>query len=133
VQQRLVGASVDRATPKRGWTRRRRHSAGWLVRIQRPRVSPGNSFMKLRQETIRAQPRPNSMNSSSSSTAFTRSEQAAEVFNRVKPKLAVYAHAPVSEGFNRGNPEHLLGPSRGADDMMTIEVGSRIEVRRFVR
>jgi ribonuclease Z len=41
----------------------------------------------------------------------TTADQTAEVFNRVKPRLAVYAHG-------------------GSQDLMTIEIGDRIVVKR---
>jgi ribonuclease Z len=63
----------------------------------------------------------------------TLPEQAAEVFNRVKPRLAVYAHAPVSENLITRTRTTYSGRLEGADDMMTIEIGRTIEVRRFVR
>jgi ribonuclease Z len=63
----------------------------------------------------------------------TLPEQAGDVFNRVKPKLAVYAHAPVSEDLIARTRKVYLGRLEGADDMMTIEIGSTIEVRRFAR
>jgi ribonuclease Z len=63
----------------------------------------------------------------------TLPEQAADVFNRVKPRLAVYAHAPVSEDLLARTRKTYAGRLEGADDMMTIEIGQTIEVRRFTR
>jgi len=63
----------------------------------------------------------------------TLPEQAADVFNRVKPKLAVYAHAPISEDLMARTRRTYAGRLEGADDMMTIEIGQTIEVRRFSR
>lgn len=63
----------------------------------------------------------------------TLPEQAAEVFNRVKPKLAVYAHAPLSEDLIERTRRTYSGRVESADDMMTIEIGRTIEVRRFTR
>jgi ribonuclease Z len=61
----------------------------------------------------------------------TPPEQAGEVFSRVQPKLAVYAHAPASENLITRTRTTYSGPLESADDMMTIEVGQKIEVRRF--
>jgi ribonuclease Z len=51
------------------------------------------------------------------------------VFSRVKPRLAVYSHG--------GSPADLAearktysGPLEIGEDLMTIEIGDRIEVRR---
>ena len=59
----------------------------------------------------------------------TTADQTAVIFNRVKPRLAVYSHG--------GSPEDLVearktysGPIEIGEDLMTIEIGDRIEVRR---
>ena len=61
-------------------------------------------------------------------------EQAGEVFTRVKPKLAVYSHiVPAS-----ATAEHLIAPTRRTysgplevgEDLMVIEVGETVQVRR---
>jgi ribonuclease Z len=59
----------------------------------------------------------------------TTADQTAVVFNRAKPRLAVYSHG--------GSPEDLAearktysGPLEIGEDLMTIEIGDRIEVRR---
>ncbi len=62
----------------------------------------------------------------------TTLEQASQVFARVKPRLAVYSHVS-------GTPESLIAPTRktysgpleGGEDLMTIEIGEKIEVRHF--
>lgn len=65
----------------------------------------------------------------------TTPEEAGEIFSRVNPKLAVYSHlVPPSV-----KPEDLIASTRktyaGAlevgEDLMTIEVGEEIQVRRF--
>jgi ribonuclease Z len=63
----------------------------------------------------------------------TLPEQAADIFNRVKPRLAVYAHAPVSDDLIARTRKTYAGRVEGADDMMTIEIGQSIEIRRFGR
>jgi len=59
----------------------------------------------------------------------TTADQTAVVFNRVKPRLAVYAHG--------GSPAILAearktysGPLLVSEDLMTIEIGKRIVVKR---
>jgi ribonuclease Z len=63
----------------------------------------------------------------------TLPEEAGEVFSRVKPRLAVYAHAPISEALIARTRKTYSGPLEGADDLMTIEIGQTITVRRFSR
>jgi ribonuclease Z len=64
----------------------------------------------------------------------TTPEQAGIVFTRAKPRLAVYSHIcpPIA------TTQHLLQPTRRTyqgplelgEDLMVIEVGQKIEVRR---
>jgi ribonuclease Z len=61
----------------------------------------------------------------------TTPRQAGEVFSRVKPRLAVYSHAPDSEAIIAQTRETYAGPLQGAEDLLTIEIGNSIEVRRF--
>ena len=63
----------------------------------------------------------------------TLPEQAADIFSRVKPRLAIFAHAPVSEELIARTKRTYAGLVEGADDMMTIEIGKSIEIRRFAR
>ena len=64
----------------------------------------------------------------------TTPEQAGEVFTRAKPKLAVYSHICLPNA----TEQELLSPTRKTyagplelgEDLMVIEVGERIEVRR---
>lgn len=67
----------------------------------------------------------------------TTPEQAGEIFTRVKPKLAVYSHIspPVATA------EHLISPTRKTysgplevgEDLMIIEVGEKVQARRFTQ
>jgi ribonuclease Z len=59
----------------------------------------------------------------------TPADQTALVFNRVKPRLAVYAHGggPLAVAEAR---KTYAGPLEDGEDVMTIEIGDRIEVRR---
>ena len=63
----------------------------------------------------------------------TTPEQAADVFNRVKPRLAVYSHAPNSERVMVLTRRTYTGPLQGPEDMLTIEIGEKIDVRHFAR
>jgi ribonuclease Z len=63
----------------------------------------------------------------------TTPEQAGEVFARVKPRLAVYSHAPDAERVITQTRKTYAGPLQGAEDMLTIEVGEKIDVRHFAR
>ena len=59
----------------------------------------------------------------------TSPEQTATVFNRAKPRLAVYSHggspAIVAEA-----RKTYSGPLEIGEDLMTIEIGEKIEIRR---
>ena len=59
----------------------------------------------------------------------TSADQTAAVFNRVKPRLAVYAHGggPLTVAEAR---KTYAGPLEDGEDLMTIEIGNRIEVRK---
>jgi ribonuclease Z len=61
-------------------------------------------------------------------------EQAGELFSRVKPKLAVYSHI-VQPGADEQDliPQTrrtYAGPLELGEDLMVIEIGDRVEVRR---
>jgi len=59
-------------------------------------------------------------------------EQAGQVFARVKPRLAVYSHAPATPSVMDQTRKTYAGPLEGAEDLLTIEIGDRINVRHFV-
>ena len=61
----------------------------------------------------------------------TTPEQAGEVFARVKPRLAVYSHASKAESVLTQTRKTYAGPLQGPEDMLTIEIGEKIEVRHF--
>jgi len=63
----------------------------------------------------------------------TTPAQAGEVFTRVRPRLAVYSHAPDTESVLTQTRKTYAGPLQGAEDMLTIEIGEKIEVRHFAR
>ena len=63
----------------------------------------------------------------------TTPEQAGEVFARVKPRLAVYSHASNAASVIAQTRKTYAGPLQGPEDMLTIEIGEKIEVRHFAR
>jgi ribonuclease Z len=63
----------------------------------------------------------------------TTPEQAGEVFARVKPRLAVYSHAPGTESVIAKTRTTYAGPLQGAEDMLTIDIGDQINVSHFRR
>jgi ribonuclease Z len=63
----------------------------------------------------------------------TKPERAGEVFARVKPRLAVYSHAPNADRVITQTRKTYSGPLQGAEDLLTIEIGERIDVRHFAQ
>jgi len=61
----------------------------------------------------------------------TTPAQAGEVFNRVKPRLAVYSHAPNTERVVGETRRTYAGPLEGAEDLLAIEIGEEIHVRHL--
>src|SRR4029077_6427449 len=62
----------------------------------------------------------------------TQPEQAVKVFPRVKPRLAVYSHAPATPSVVEQTRKTYAGPLEGAEDLLTIEIGEEVGVRHFV-
>ena len=58
----------------------------------------------------------------------TTPEQAGEVFRRVAPRLAVYSHGANTERILARTRTTYAGPLQGAEDLLTILVGAKIEV-----
>jgi ribonuclease Z len=63
----------------------------------------------------------------------TTPEQAGQVFARVRPRLAVYSHAPATPSVMEQTRKTYSGPLQGAEDLLTIEIGEQIAVRHFGR
>jgi ribonuclease Z len=61
----------------------------------------------------------------------TTPEQAGEVFARVRPRLAVYSHAPALASVVEQTRKTYSGPLQGAEDLLTLEIGEQVIVRRF--
>jgi len=61
-------------------------------------------------------------------------EQAGEVFSRVKPRLAVYSHIllPIAteQDLIPSTRKTYSGPLELGEDLMVVEIGDKIEVRR---
>ena len=61
-------------------------------------------------------------------------EQAGEVFTRAKPKLAVYSHIVLPTATEQDlvppTRKTYAGPLEVGEDLMVIEVGDRVEVRK---
>ena len=87
----------------------------------------------LDAETVRAWFPTNPKASEAILAKHTTPEQAGEIFTRVKPRLAVYSHAPNAERVVTQTRKTYTGPLQGAEDMLTIEIGEKIEVHRFNR
>jgi len=64
----------------------------------------------------------------------TTPEQAADVFNKTKPKLAVYSHiadpTATAEEIMPQTRKAYAGPLVLGEDLMVIDVGDKVEVRR---
>jgi ribonuclease Z len=64
----------------------------------------------------------------------TTAEQAGEVFSRVKPRLAVYSHigrpSATEQDLIPPTRKTYAGPLEVGEDLMVIEVGDEIKVRR---
>jgi ribonuclease Z len=60
-------------------------------------------------------------------------EKAGEVFAQVKPRLAVYSHIGNFESLVVATRKVYSGPLEGAVDLMTLEVGEEVIVRRPTR
>jgi len=58
-------------------------------------------------------------------------EQAGDVFTRVKPRLAVYAHASPAASIVAKTRKTYAGPLEGPEDMLTIDIGDKIDVHHF--
>jgi ribonuclease Z len=85
----------------------------------------------LDEETVRNWFPTNPALAASILAKHTTPEQAGEIFTRVKPRLAVYSHAPASGKVITDTRKSYDGPLQGAEDMLTIEIGATIEVRHF--
>jgi ribonuclease Z len=64
-------------------------------------------------------------------------EQAGEVFDKAKPRLAIYSHIVQPDASEQDlippTRKNYAGPVEVGEDLMVIDVGEKIEVRRPVR
>ena len=77
----------------------------------------------------RCAPSTGSENGGRDHPRHTTPEGAAGVFNRVKPRLAVYSHAPSDERIVARTRASYAGSIHGAEDLLTIDIGNEIIVR----
>jgi len=63
----------------------------------------------------------------------TTPEQAGEIFARIKPRLAVYSHAPNAERIITQTRKTYSGPLQGAEDLLTIDIGEKVEIHHFAQ
>lgn len=63
----------------------------------------------------------------------TTPEQAGALFARVRPRLAVYSHAPDAPRVITQTRTTYAGPLQGAEDMLTIDIGEKIDIRHYPR
>ena len=61
----------------------------------------------------------------------TDGTEAGTVFQRVKPRLAVFSHATPNPATLALVRQNYAGPVEFGEDLMTIEVGDTVNVRRF--
>ena len=57
-------------------------------------------------------------------------EQAARVFSQVSPKLAVFSHSPGTPAIVDQTRRSYPGWVEMGDDLMVIDVGTEVKVRR---
>lgn len=56
--------------------------------------------------------------------------EAGKVFARVKPKLAIFSHGGTADTIPLVR-QNYSGPVEVGEDMMTIDIGEKIDVHRF--
>lgn len=60
----------------------------------------------------------------------TTPEQAAGVFNRAKPRLAVFSHSPGTPAIVERTKKAYAGRVEMGEDLMVIDIGSEVRVKR---
>lgn len=61
----------------------------------------------------------------------TTPEEAGRIFARVKPRLAVYSHAPATAAVIERTRKTYAGPLQGAEDLLEIAIGNEVIVRKL--
>lgn len=60
----------------------------------------------------------------------TTPEQAAVIFNRVSPRLAVFSHSPGTPGIVERTRRSYAGRVEMGEDLMVIDIGAEVRVKR---
>jgi ribonuclease Z len=80
-------------------------------------------------QTLRERPdRPSAATVEAIVAHHATPQQAAEVFRRVAPRLAIYSHAPNTERILQQTRAIYAGPLEGPEDLLTIFVSTQITV-----
>lgn len=80
-------------------------------------------------DALRARPdRPSAATIDAIVAHHTTPEEAGALFQRIAPRLAVYSHAPATARVMAQTRSTYDGPLLGAEDLLTIRIGARIEV-----
>jgi len=62
----------------------------------------------------------------------TTAEQAASIFNRVSPRLAVFSHSPGTAAIAEQTRRNYSGRVEMGEDLMVIDIGAEVRVKRAV-
>jgi ribonuclease Z len=63
----------------------------------------------------------------------TTPEQAAEVFSKVSPRLAVFSHSPGTAAIVEQTRRSYRGRVEMGEDLMVIDIGAEVRVRRMMK
>ncbi len=63
----------------------------------------------------------------------TTPEDAGKIFARVKPRLAVYSHAPATPAVIEQTRRTYAGPLQGAEDLLDISIGAEVVVHKIAQ
>ncbi len=72
----------------------------------------------------------NSPRARSAMQLLATAQEAGSVFGRVKPRLAVYSHYNTADDLVAQTRQTYSGPLEVGEDLMAVEIGERIQVRR---
>jgi ribonuclease Z len=62
----------------------------------------------------------------------TTPEQAAGIFSKVSPRLAVFSHSPGSAAIVEQTRRSYAGRVEMGEDLMVIDIGAEVRVKRAV-
>jgi ribonuclease Z len=77
------------------------------------------------------EPQRNSDRARAALQLLATAEEAGQVFDRVKPRLALYTHYNTADDLVARTRKIYSGPLEVGDDLMTVEVGAQIQVQRW--